>query len=438
MATLLRRLGTRDAALIVMGGIVGSGIFRSPSAVAKIVHAPGLVLLAWIVGGLIALLGATLFAELAARRPENGGLYAYLRDAFHPAVAFAYGWTLLLVSQSGGAAASAVTFAAYIGPLIGIHAPVWILAVLALAFFTFINSLGVRTGTTTQNAFMVAKIVAICALVVVGLFAPQADAAASAANTVFAAVGPSLFLFALVPVLFAYNGWQTASFMTGELRRPERTLPAGIIFGVLGVIVLYLAVNVICVRVLGPVGLAQTTTPASDVARVVLGGFGARAMALVVALSTLGFMSNQILTAPRVYFQMACDGIFFGQLARLHPRTRVPVIAILVQGVAAMLLALTGSFDRILNYVTSIDYVFFALAVVALFIFRARDRRAGSPTIPFRVPGHPWTTALFGLISVAVVATIVLHDPTDAVIGFGILLVSLPVYALFARRRVSV
>lgn len=432
---LLRRLGPRDAALIVMGGIIGSGIFRTPSVVAAYVHSAWLVMGAWVAGGIVALLGAFLFAELGARRPSDGGFYAYLRDAFHPALAFAYGWTLLLVSQSGGSAAAAVTFAAYFVPLTGVGVDTRLLAVLAIAFFTVVNLLGVRAGTSTQNAFMLLKIAAIAGLVALGVFAAHASPAAAAPSLPNSGILVALGL-ALVPVLFSYSGWQTSSFMTAEMKEPQRSLPRGMIYGVLTVVVLYLAVNIVCLRVLGAVGLAATHTPASAVAQVALGPIGARIMAGIVILSTLGFLGNQILTSPRIYFQMAADGVFFRWLAWVDPRTRVPAIAIAVQGAAAIAIALSGRYDQILNYVTSVDYVFFGLAAIALFVFRARDRHAADAPRPgITMPGHPWTTALFLLTAWAVVADVVISSPRDTLIGLGILLSALPIYALFALRR---
>ncbi|MBV8345817.1 MAG: amino acid permease, partial [Candidatus Eremiobacteraeota bacterium] len=334
---LLRRLGTRDAALIVMGGIVGSGIFMNPSVVARHVHSGMLVMLVWALGGVVVLLGGGVFAELAARRPHDGGVYAYMRDAFHPSLAFMYGWTLLLVSQSGGAAAAAVTFAKYFAPLTGLQLSSGVVAAAAIAFFTAINALGVRTGATTQNVFMIVKILAIAGFVAVGLVAPHAAQVANSstlAGGTLAAIG-----LALVPVLFAYSGWQTSSFMTAELKEPHVTLPRGMIAGVVIVVALYLAVNAVCLRTLGVGALAATSTPASAIAQLAFGPVGLRIMAVVIALSTLGFLSNQILTSPRVYFQMAADGTFFKQLAWLNPRTHAPVVAIVVQGLIALVIS---------------------------------------------------------------------------------------------------
>lgn len=442
MAQLQRRLGARDAALIVMGGIVGSGIFVNPSRVAKLVHTTPLIMLAWLLGGVIAIIGAGIFAELAARRPQNGGVYAYMRDAFHPVVAFCYGWTLLLVSQSGGAAASAVTFAFYLPAMTGIAlAPAGgrIIAVCVIALFTIINCLGVRQGATTQNTFMIAKIAAILGVALVGVFAighvtMSAPPPLPTHFNPLAAIG-----LAMVPVLFAYSGWQTSSFMAGEMREPERTLPRGMLFGVLGVIVLYLAMNAVAIIALGEAHLASTDTPASDVVRVVLGPVGAQIMAAIVAISTLGFVTNQILTSPRVYYQMADDGTFFKPLAYLDPRTHVPVIAIALQGAAAIFLVMIGNYDTILNWVTSVDYVFFGLAAIALIIFRTRDRAAGAPKPFFQMPLHPFSTLLFLVIAWGVVADVLVKDPRSTFYGIGLLLTGVPVYAIFAwwRRRIT-
>lgn len=430
---LARLLGKRDAALIVMGGIIGSGIFMNPSVVAHYVANGVAVMAVWIAGGVIALLGAGIFAELAARRPQDGGLYAYMRDAFHPALGFMFGWTLLLVSQSGGMAAAAVTFANYFEPLTGWHASTAGVAVVAIATFTAINALGVRTGTNTQNGFMVLKIAAIAAFAALGLFvAKSAGGVASAAP---ASVGLSAIGLAMVPVLFAYSGWQTSSFMMAELHEPQRTLPRGMIAGVAIVVALYLAVNVTCLHVLGIAGLAATTTPASQIASIAFGPTGLKIMAAVIAISTLGFLSNQILTSPRVYFQMAADGTFFRQLAWVNARTHAPVVAIVVQGIVAIVIALTGRYDQILNYVTCNDYIFFGLSAIALIVFRYRDARDDAPQPFFRMPGHPVTTLIFLVAAWYIVGNTVLKSPMDTGVGIVILLSGLPVYAMFAARR---
>ena len=417
--------------MIVMGGIVGSGIFINPYVVARQVHTPALILGVWLAGGLVALAGAFVYAELAARRPEVGGQYAYLREAFHPSVAFLYGWTLLLVTQTGGMAAVAVTFSRYFLEIT--HAPMtdWMVAIAALAMLTIINCLGVRAGSSVQNALMVLKILAIAALVVCGLvfvggsharWTPLLDRHASLG--LVASMGA-----AMTPVMFAYGGWQTASFVAGEMREPRRDLARGIIFGVIGVMLLYMAVNFVCLHALGADGLAQTTTPASSVMRLALGERGASLIAVGIAISTLGFLSQGMLTAPRVYFAMAEDGLFFKHVAWLDPRTRVPVVAIALQGVLAVVIALSGRYEQILNYVISIDFVWFGLTAVTLFVFRGKRfaERSGYSG-GFRVPGHPWTTAFFVTACALVVAATVYNYPRNSVIGWIILVTGVPIY----------
>ena len=313
---LVRRLGLFDVTMLVMGGIIGSGIFINPYVVARQVNTPFLILGVWALGGLIALTAAFIWAELAALRPEVGGQYAYLREAYHPLIAFLYGWGLLLVIQTGGMAAVAVTFARYFLELTNLPLTDWMVAVLALGGLTVINCLGVRAGSTLQSLLMVLKILAILTLILCGLFLIGPQSTAAGAKTAPLLDRPVSFDLltaigaAMVPVLFAYGGWQTASFVAGEMREPRKNLPRALIIGVTGVVILYLAVNYVCVRVLGVSGLAHTTTPASDVMRLALGQTGARAIAAGIAISTLGFLSQGMLTAPRVYFAMAEDGLF--------------------------------------------------------------------------------------------------------------------------------
>jgi len=420
--------------MLVMGGIIGSGIFMNPYVVAQSVKTPFLVLGAWAFGGLVALAGAFVYAELAARRPHTGGQYAYLREAYHPAVAFLYGWALLLVIQSGGMAAVSVTFARYFVELTHAPVPDWLVALVVLGALTIVNCFGVRSGSTVQNVFMVLKIGAIAALIVVGVLAPAAPAAPSAATGLLGAPVSFDLLTAigasLVPVLFAYGGWQTANFVAGELRDPRRDLPRGLLFGVLGVIVCYLAVNFVCVHALGVEGLAQTKTPASEVMRIALGEGGARFIAVGIAISTIGFLSQSMLTAPRVYYAMADDHLFFKGVGWLHPRTRVPVVAIALQGALAMVIAVSGSYEKILDYVVSVDFLAFGLAGTCIFIFRRADGDAAS----FNVPGHPWTTLFFILASWLIVVNTVYKSPANTLIGLAIVAAGVPIYFLWRRR----
>jgi basic amino acid/polyamine antiporter, APA family len=431
MTELARRLGVFDATMIVMGGIIGAGIFISPYVVARHVNTPALILAAWAAGGLIALAGAFVYAELAALRPEAGGVYAYLRDAFHPIVAFLFGWTLLLVVQAGGMAAVAVTFGLYVRDLTGIALSPTTLAVAALVALTVVNCFGVRTGANVQNAFMVLKIVAIAALVTIGWLAVGTPPPGPGVERVAG------FGAAMVPVLFAYGGWQTASFVSEEMRDTQRDLPRAMLSGIIGVVVLYLAANLVYVLVLSPAGLAATTTPASEVMRRAIGERGARFIALGIAISTVGYLSQGMLTAPRVYFAMARDGVFFSRVGWLHPRTRAPVYAIALQGVWAVTIAMSGRYEQILNYVVAIDAIFFGLTGVALVVFRRRDTENARAPGRFRTPGHPWTTLLFVAAFWIVALNTVVQFPSSAGIGVLVLLAGVPVYWWWSRRRVS-
>ncbi len=419
--------------MLVMGGIVGSGIFMNPHVVARVVDTPWLILGAWGFGGLLALTGAFIYAELAARRPAVGGQYAYIREAFHPLPAFLFGWGLFLVSTCGGLAAVAMTFARYTIDLTGTALPEWSLAVAALAILTVVNCFGVRTGGTVQSGLMVIKIMAIILLVVCGyLFSGENRFDAGTATSLGGGFGLlTSFGAAMVPVMFAYGGWQTSCFIAGEIRSPEVNLPRGLLFGVLGVVALYLSVNAVSIIVLGADGLALSPAPASEVMRSVLGETGATVIALGIIISTFGFLSQGILTAPRVYFAMAEDGLFFRGVAKIHPRTRVPVTAILLQGAVAIVVTLSGTYEQILSYVVSDDFIFFGLSAACLFVFRRVD---GSGGCAYRVPGHPYTTTAFIVVCAAIVVSTVYSYPVNTLIGIGILLAGVPVYYYWKRR----
>jgi basic amino acid/polyamine antiporter, APA family len=432
MSRLVRRLGLFDATMIVMGGIIGSGIFINPYLVARQIRTPWLILAAWTLGGCIALAGGFIWAELAARRPQLGGQYAYLREAYHPVVAFIYGWALLCVIQTGGMAAVAVTFARYFLELTHLRIGDAAVAVLVLALLTAVNCLGVRAGSTTQNLLMTTKICAIAAVVLCGMiFAHPPHAIAT--RYMDGPVSGSLLrsaAAALTPIAFSYGGWQTASFMSAELRDPRRDLTRGLLMGVTGVVVLYLSMNLVYLRVLGADGLAATTAPASTSMRLAIGANGAVLTAAIIAVSTLGFLSQGMLTAPRVYFARAEYGLFFRSVARVSSRSNAPVVAIALQGALAIVIALSGRYEQILSYVISSDFLFFGLTAAALFVIR---RRSSGERIDHLTPGHPWTTALFVMACVLIVMATVFSYPRESVIGWLILASGLPAY-MFWRR----
>jgi basic amino acid/polyamine antiporter, APA family len=421
--------------MIVMGGIIGAGIFVNPSVVARQVHTPLLILGAWLIGGAIALIGAFVYAELAVVRPRVGGQYAYLRDAYHPIVAFLYGWTLLLVVQTGGMAGAAIIFGRYFRELSGLPIPEQLVAAITLAILTAINCFGIRAGSNVQSALMLTKLGAIVMLIGVGWMmvapAPASPAISLPLETSNTWQGLAA---AMVPVLFAYGGWQTASFVSGEMRDARRDLPRGLFIGVAGVILVYVLVTYVCLRALGGAGLANTTTPASEVMRQALGSRGAKLIACGIAVSTVGFLSQSILTAPRVYYAMARDGVFFKAVGRLSERTRVPVVAIILQGAWAAIVAMTGRYEQILNYVVTIDVLFFGLTGAALFIFRRREPPDASDEF-VRVPWHPITTGVFVLACWSLVISTLVGSPLNAGIGVVILGIGALVYRFWAAPK---
>jgi basic amino acid/polyamine antiporter, APA family len=429
-----RQLGLFDATMIVMGGIVGAGIFANPSEVAHRVHTPFLILGVWLLGGLFAMCGAFIWAELATRLPGTGGQYLYLREAYHPSVAFVYGWGLLLVTQTGGMAAVAVIFAAYFRTLTGVAWNDSVIAAVVLLLLTGINCLGARAGSNVQSVFMLLRVAAIAGLVILG-FALGGNSLKSepllgqpASFGLLKSIGS-----AMVPIAFAYGGWQTATFVAGEMRDARRDLSRGLLIGVAGVVALYLAVNVVCLRVLGPVGLDATTTPATDVMRAALGPRGAQWIALGITVSTLGFLSQSMLTAPRVYYAMARDGLFFASIGKLWQPSRAPVVAILLQGLAAIVIACSGTYGEILNFEVTVDFIFFAMTAAALFILRRH--KIGSDDSIFRAPGHPLTTILFVLACVGIVASAIAASPANSAIALGIMLAALPIYCYWSRFK---
>ena len=433
-----RQLGLFDATMIVMGGIVGAGIFANPSEVAHRVHTPFLILGVWVVGGLIAMCGAFIWAELATRLPAaEGGQYVYLREAYHPAVAFTYGWGLLLVTQTGGMAAVAVIFASYFRALTGAGWNNSVIAAIVLLTLTAINCFGARAGSNVQSALMLLKIGAIAALVVIG-FALGRPAAAGLGSASLFGQPASFGLLksigaAMVPIAFAYGGWQTATFVAGEMRDPCRDLSRGLVIGVSGVVALYLAVNLACLLVLGPTGLNATATPASDLMRIALGERGAQWIAIAIAISTLGFLSQSMLTAPRVYYAMARDGLFFNSVGKVFGRSGAPVVAIVLQGLAAIIIACSGTYGEILNFEVTVDFIFFGMTAAALFILRRRS--VGLARFIYRAPGHPFTTILFVLSCAGIVVSAVLASPRNSAIALCIMLAALPVYYFWTKFK---
>jgi len=430
-----RALGSFDATMVVVGGIIGSGIFIVPSVVAQRLPTAGLVLAAWLAGGAIALAGAFAFAELATLFPRAGGEYVYLREAYHPLVAFLFGWTSLLMIQGGGLAAVSITFAQYSLRLLGRNpADASVAAPIAIGVVAAVNLLGVKPGSRLLNVLVVLKFVALAALIGGGLMFPPAVGP----NVVPVHPPPSrgfvAFGGALVPILFAYGGWQSVNLVAEETREPRRTIPRALIVGMGIVITVYLSANVVYLRVMSHAALAATGTPAAEALQWIFGPGADRLIAASIAISAFGFLDLTLLAQTRIYFAMGKDGVFFPALARLHPRFGTPTLAILLQAGWGILLALTGTYGELVDSVVFGDWIFFGLTVAAIFVFRRTipidSREPGS----FRTPGYPLVPALFVAAAVVVVVSAVRTNPFRSAIGIAFLAVGPLVYWLFVRR----
>jgi basic amino acid/polyamine antiporter, APA family len=425
-----RELGLFDAVVVVAGGIVGVGIFANPSNVARVIGDPVLILLVWALGGAVALIGAFVWAELASRYPHVGGQYVYLQRAYHPVVGFLYGVALLFIINGGSLAAVAILFATYVDRSLVTLGPAGVrtAAAAALLTLTAVNVVGVRAGTLTNNLLMMAKVGGMIALVWLALKHGVVPASRFDPSPAVVLHGASLHLVltALVPILFAYGGWQSCANIAAEIKDPARNLARANVLGVTAVVVLYLSLNVAYLWVLTPQQVAASPALAADMARAVAGTAGARFVALLIVVSSLGFLAVVILTGPRLYYAMAADGLFFGRAARLHPRFKTPVFALWFQAAVSLALLTTNTYDQLLSYVVFADWLFFGLTAGALVIVR---RRAPFPAGgAARVPGHPVTTVVFIAVAAGVVLNTFASYPRQSLSGSAILIAATAVF----------
>jgi basic amino acid/polyamine antiporter, APA family len=424
----VRGLRLWDAALVVVGGIIGGGIFLNPGIAAQRTGSGSALLAIWIGAGVLTLIGALCYAELGARRPQAGGSYVYLREAFGPLAGFLFGWTMLLVIYSGSTAAVATIFASYAAAAFGLPASTALpLAVGALVFVSGINLFGLRLGAQIQNLFALLKLLAVAVLVACGLFlAGSGGHPVLAADPAHAGAG---FMGAALPVLFAYSGFTYLNNLAGEVRDPQRTLPRALVIGMLLVIAAYVLVNVAYLAALGHDGLAASRAPAADVMDRMFGPLGARLIAFGIAISTLGFCNITLVAGARVLQVMGEDGLFFRSVARLHPRHRTPNVALLLLAGWAIVLTVSGSYGQLLDYATFGDWLACAVGVATLFWYRRHDRAPPR----FRVPGYP----LLPLAFIATVGWVVFEtmrdNPRNAGIGLLIIAAGVPVYVAWRR-----
>jgi APA family basic amino acid/polyamine antiporter len=414
MTDFRRDLGLFDSVVVVAGGIVGVGIFANPSNVARIVQDPVLILLVWALGGGVALIGAFVWAELASRFPDVGGQYVYLQRAYPPVVGFLYGIALLFIINGGSLAAVSILFASYVDrsfvPLGA--AGIRIVAASTLLLLTAANVVGVRVGKWTNNVLMSAKVVGMLVLVGLAFFrlAPSASHFDPSPSAVLGGMSLGTLLTALVPILFAYGGWQSCANIAAEIRDPERNLPRANVIGVTAVVALYLSLNLAYLWVLTPRQVADSTALAADMAFVAAGAAGARFVALLIVVSSLGFIAVVVMTGPRLVYAMAIDGLFFKRAGRLNPRYRTPAFALWFQAAVSLALLTTNTYDQLLSYVVFADWLFFGLTAGALVIVRRREGRRG-----------PLTAVLFITVAAGIVANSFIAYPTQSLIGSTIL-----------------
>ncbi len=434
---LERRLGPFDAAMIVSGAIIGSGIFMNSAESAKFLQSSSQLLFVWAVGGLVAFLGALCFAELGALYPRTGGQYVYLEKAFAPWLGYLFGWTLFSTIQTGAIAAVSTTCARFIGvfiPMTGWRTS--LLAVGIIWLLSFVNIVGIRPGSVVQNVFTGLKIAALAALILIGLawfrppvFHPGPLFPGGLTFRVLSAFG-----LALMPALFSYGGWQNLNFVAGEVKKPERTLPFAIVSGVCLVIAVYVLANVVYVKAL-PLGAIQgSTKPASDAVQAMVGSRGAMFVALAVIVSTFGITNVFIMTGPRVYYTMAKERAFLPFAGRLDPRFGTPALSIVLQSLWATILLFSNTYGQLLQYVTFGDWIFFGLTALALIVLR---RKIPDAPRPYRTWGYPIVPALFGLISAAVVVNVFISSPGKSLAGTAIILGGLPLFWLVRRQRIK-
>ncbi len=433
---LRRELGAFDATMVVVGGIIGAGIFINPYLVAQRLPSGPWILAAWVFGGVVALAGAFAFAELASLYPAAGGEYAYLREAYHPVVAFLFGWASLVMIQGGGLAAVAVTFAQYVLRLAGGGGDPRPLASAAVVLVALVNTAGVKPGSRLLNVLVILKIGALAALILGGLRLLRGAAPAAPAVAVASRPEASVLAFgaALVPILFSYGGWQSANTLAEEIREPRRTLPRALFAGTLIVLAVYVLVNGVYLAVLGRDGLASTATPAADAARRLFGGAVDRWLAAAIAVSAFGFMNLTLLGPTRISYAMARDGVFWPGLSRLHPRFGTPHRAILLQALWAIVLLWTGTYGGLVDSVVFADWIFFALTVASVIFLRRRVPPGRRPAGAYLSPGYPALPILFVAAAVLVLAGVIRSNPVRSALGAGLLAAGLPIYAAYAGR----
>jgi APA family basic amino acid/polyamine antiporter len=433
MRDLPRKLTLFDGAALLVGSVIGSGIFVVPSLIAQRVPEPGLVIGIWVFSGLLVLCGALTLAELGTMLPQSGGLYVYMREAYGSFLAFLYGWTIMLVVIPGTVAALTSAFLLYLKHFVPLTLEAEkVLGIALLLGLALVNARGVKQGAGVQNLFTLLKVAGLVGLIALALMTQQGTAShflpavpERITPGVFAGVG-----VAMISTLFAYDGWHFVGFVAGELRDPHRTVPRSIFLGVFIVIAVYLAANLAYIFVLGHGRIAASERVAADTMSVMIGPTGATLITLAILCSTFGAISANVLAGPRVFFAMARDGTFFKRLADIHPRYETPANAIWSLAIWAGVLTLTGGYEHLITMSQFANWIFFTMVVLSVVVLR---RKHPEWRRPYRVVGYPFTVLVFVIVSVAFVANTLMESARSSFMGLALLLMGVPVY-VWSRR----
>lgn len=435
MTELKRALTRFDLTMIAIGGTIGSGIFLTPSLIAKNLESPVMILGVWIIGGLMALAGSLTFAELSGMMPGAGGVYVYLSRTYGKLFGFLFGWAYLLVVNTGGIAALSIAFSTYLGFFIPLGpSGIKLVAILGLVFLTVLNVGGVKAGGIFSDAFTVLKLAGIAGVILVGfVWGSGTNANFSLAGSGIHSGLPGALAAAMVGVLWSYGGWQHASFTAGEARDPERSVPFAMVAGAVVVAVVYITINIAYMLLMSPAAIGNSPRVASDAVSVVFGPIGGSLIAMAIFISTFGTAGIYTLTAPRIYYAMAADGVFFRQIASVHPRFHTPANAILLQsGWAIILILFWGTFENLISYVVFTDWIFFGLAAACVLILR---RRLPDASRPYKTLGYPITPLFFILLAAWFVVNTLIEKPEQAIAGIIFLALGVPVYYYWSTRQ---
>lgn len=429
---LRRILGMWDLVLMIIGTVIGSGIFLVPGAVLRAVgNSVPLGLTVWLAGGILSLLGALTYGELSSMKPRAGGLYVYIRDCFGPFPAFLFGWTLFFVISSGSIATLAVAFGNYLGEFLQLSA--WetkSVALLVILVITAVNVRGTRQSADLLNVTTAIKVTAILVVSAVLLWQGRNPIFGSGDQTDHQSMGVSGFGLAMISVLWAYEGWQYVTYSAGETINPQRTFPLAFLIGSAALIAIYLFANLGYLAALGASGVAGSTRVAATALGAVVSHGAGKIVAIAILISMFSAANSIMLNAPRVYYAMARDGLFFHSLSQVHPRFGTPALAVGAAGIWSAVLAASGTFEQLLTYVVFIGWIFYALAAASIFIYR---KRAPEAARPYRVPAYPWTPIVFILAAMALVGNTIATQPVRAAIGLGIVFLGAPAYAFWRR-----